>query len=47
MRFKKQVKYSPNLAEIIGLMMGDGCLYLDKKINIIQMLHLIEKNVNI
>ena len=31
MKEKLVLEHSPELAEIIGIMMGDGCIYLDKK----------------
>ncbi len=30
MEFDKKINFSEDLAEIIGIMMGDGCLYLDR-----------------
>jgi len=46
MKFDNKLKYSLDLAEIIGIMMGDGCLYLDrtKKYQIIISFHKKEKN---
>tara|TARA_Y100000310_G_scaffold345638_2_gene467597 strand:- start:20879 stop:21505 length:627 start_codon:yes stop_codon:yes gene_type:complete len=31
MKFKNKLKYNSNLAEIVGIMLGDGCLYKDYK----------------
>lgn len=31
MRFNKELKFNVKLAEIVGIMLGDGCIHLDKK----------------